>query len=465
MPFYIGRIPSGSSEGGGTDQGPAIAALQSNDASQDALISAADQRITELENNGGGVDYSPQIQALQNKDAAQDTLISAVDTKADSVAQNNVILDQRISTLEDRPAPTDYSSQITAIQAKDVLQDSRITALDGNMLNKASLVSGKVPYSQLPEFPVGRKVNVANQAARFALSMYTDLTIAYQSDTGDAWGLDANADPAISANWSKLGNAQGIGVASFNGRTGNIGPMSGDYDTGQITELVVKRFVTTDQIAKWDATSGAVGVTSFKGRSGAVVPASGDYTADLVTESSTKKFVTPTQITSWDGKETTTGSQTKATTAQTAATSAAKTYADSTFIPLSQKATVNGVASLGSDGKVPKAQLPTYLPQSQRIWRNVKASRVVTNWWLNSSGNDMTVFVRTTENTANSRYIRGLIRQDAAGTSFDFRSDAINNANSRWITLSLQVPAGWQYSIPTDGGTTTANIEYWYEMS
>lgn len=461
MPFYIGRIPSGSSEGGGTDQGPAIAALQSNDASQDALISAADQRITELENNGGGVDYSPQIQALQNKDAAQDTLISAVDTKADSVAQNNVILDQRISTLEDRPAPTDYSSQITAIQAKDVLQDSRITALDGNMLNKASLVSGKVPYSQLPEFPVGRKVNVANQAARFALSMYTDLTIAYQSDTGDAWGLDANADPAISANWSKLGNAQGIGVASFNGRTGNIGPMSGDYDTGQITELVVKRFVTTDQIAKWDATSGAVGVTSFKGRSGAVVPVSGDYTADLVTESSTKKFVTPTQITSWDGKETTTGSQTKATTAQTAATSAAKTYADSTFVPLTQKAAVNGVASLGSDGKVPAAQLPTV---TSPIWR-VNSTKVVGTWYTNSSGNVMFLNLRTAASTATSRFLNVQTRANSTATSLHQRSTAISTATEKWIQLLAVVPPGWQYMVDTFGGSTTANTEFWHEMS
>ena len=37
---------------------------------------------------------------------------------------------------------------------------------------------------------------------------------------------------------------------------------------------------------------------------------------------------------------------------------AAKSYADSTFIPLAQKGAVNGVATLGSDGKIPSTELP-----------------------------------------------------------------------------------------------------------
>lgn len=37
---------------------------------------------------------------------------------------------------------------------------------------------------------------------------------------------------------------------------------------------------------------------------------------------------------------------------------AAKSYADSTFIPLAQKGAANGVATLGSDGKIPTTELP-----------------------------------------------------------------------------------------------------------
>lgn len=334
----------------------------------------------------------------------------------------------------------DHSAEITALQAKEVEQDNRLTSAEGSLLNKATLVAGKIPYEQLPEFPVGRKVNVANRAARLALPVYADLTIAYESDTADAWGLDANDDPAIDANWSKLGSAQGIGVASFNGRTGNIGPMTGDYDAGKISELVDKRFVSTAQIANWDA------------------------------------------------KETTTGAQTKATTAKTEAQAAAKTYTDSTFVPLSQKASVNGVASLDSTGKVPVAQLktntasgvplldasgklltsqlPTNLPTAQRIWRDVKGSRNVDAYTTHGggNGNEMTVYVRSSNSTSVTRHIVAIVRESSTGASFLFRSDAYGAAGDRWQHLYLNVPHGWQYSIRSDGGSTTANIEYWYEM-
>lgn len=373
-----------------------------------------------LTSTTAGGDYSTEIAALQAKD---------------------VELEQRVVTLEEAGTnPVDYGPQITALQGKDVQQDGRLNSLEGSMVNKATLVSGKIPYEQLPEFPVGRKVNVANRAARLALPVYADLTIAYESDTADAWGLDANADPAIDANWSKLGSAQGIGVASFNGRTGNIGPMTGDYDAGKISELVDKRFVST------------------------------------------------AQITAWDVKETTTGAQTKATTAKTEAQAAAKTYADSTFVPLSQKATANGVASLDSTGKVPVAQLktntasgvplldatgklltsqlPTNLPTAQRIWRDVKGSRTVDAYTTHTggNGNEMKVYVRSMSSTLTTRHIVAIVRQSSTSPIFLFRSDAYGAAGDRWQHLYLNVPHGWQYSIRSDGGSTTANIEYWYEM-
>lgn len=348
---------------------------------------------------GGGTDYSGDITALQNKDVEQD---------------------QRITAVENRPVATDYSPQITALQNKDTAQDTRLTDAEASLLNKASLVAGKVPYEQLPEFPVGRKVNVANKAARLALSSYTDLTIAYESDTGDAWGLDANDDPAIDANWSKLGNSQGIGVASFNGRTGNIGPMAGDYDTGKISELVDKRFVSSDQIAEWNA------------------------------------------------KETTTGAQTKATTAQTNAVATAKTYVDNTFIPLTQKGANSGVAPLDTNSRVPLANLPTFLPQTKRVWRDAKASRTVGTWVTNTSNNEMDVHVRASFGNISNRFISLQIRENSSGTVFVFNSNVLNPLGSTGISYAdgntITVPAGWQYRLANVGGSTDALTERWYEL-
>jgi hypothetical protein len=473
---------------------------------QDAIASlnnAINNTTTGIANRLASVEttsttHSSQITTIQAKDTSQDNLISDVRIKANSLAESNVALDQRVINLESRPAGTDYSQQIAAIENKNTTQDTRLTAIDASLISKAPLVDGKVPYENLPEFPVGRKVNVANRAARLALSVYSDLTIAYQSDSGDAWGLDANADPAIDSNWSKLGNAQAIGVASFNGRTGQIGPMSGDYNAGQITELVDKRFVSQEQITRWDASAGG-GVSSFNGRTGAIVPLSADYTADMITESSTKKFVTTAQATSWDAKETTTGSQAKASAAQTAAVASAKTYADSTFIPLSQKNSANGVAPLGADSKVPaanlpipvdisgliplsqkgavsgvaplgtnsrvaSANLPTYLPQAKRIWREVKSQRVVGTYYKNVSGNEQVVRVRHKSLTASGRFTQIVVRASQATQWFEFNTMRNGSIGTQEEVMAV-VPTDWEYAVTTSGGTTDVSmIDTWYEM-
>jgi len=355
---------------------------------------------------------------------------------------------------------TDFSPQIAELQAKDVTQDARLASAESSLLNKASLVSGKVPYEQLPEFPVGRKVNVANRAARLALSSYADLTIAYESSTGDAYGLDANSDPAIDANWSKLGNALGIGVASFNGRTGNIGPQTGDYSSNQISETTDKRFVTSDQINKWDASSSANVVSSFNGRYGPVVAKTADYTADMITETASRKWLSPTQISGWDAKETTTGSQTKATAAQ----AAAKTYADSTFLPLTQKGAASGVASLDSTGKLAASQVPTFLGQVPRIWREVKGSRAVNVYYRNGNASEQIVFVRHKPTTATTRYTQVVVRLNSASQWFSFSTIQPTVVGAQ-EGLTVTVPGGWEYAVTTNGGTTDISlIDAWYEM-
>ena len=98
----------------------------------------------------------------------------------------------------------------------------------------ASLVAGKVPASQLPDPATGRKVIVADPAARLALPEWDDLTIAYQQSDSTAWGLDAGADPSVAGNWSLMGSTAVDGVSAFNGRTGPVEPQAGDYTAAQV---------------------------------------------------------------------------------------------------------------------------------------------------------------------------------------------------------------------------------------
>ena len=98
----------------------------------------------------------------------------------------------------------------------------------------ASLVAGKVPASQLPDPAAGRKVIVADQAARLALPVWDDLTIAYQQSDSTTWGLDADANPSVAGNWTLMGSTAVDGVSTFNGRTGVVMPKTGDYTAAQV---------------------------------------------------------------------------------------------------------------------------------------------------------------------------------------------------------------------------------------
>lgn len=65
------------------------------------------------------------------------------------------------------------------------------------------------------------------------------------------------------------------GVTSWNGRTGSVLPIAGDYDATQIN-------YDAQQTMKQKIDSLVTGVSSFNGRSGSVLPMAGDYDATQV---------------------------------------------------------------------------------------------------------------------------------------------------------------------------------------
>lgn len=133
---------------------------------------------------------------------------------------------------------------------------------------------GKVDLSYLPPLAAGRRVIVADQDERLALSAWPDLTIAIQSDDGSSWLLDANADPSVPSNWTLNGNTANS-VSTFNSRTGNVLPISGDYTADQITQTLTREFVTPSQKTLWNnkLSDAPVDGVSYLRKNGAWTPA------------------------------------------------------------------------------------------------------------------------------------------------------------------------------------------------
>lgn len=129
----------------------------------------------------------------------------------------------------------------------------RVDGIEDSLALKADLDgSGKLLASQLPDIASGRKIKVANAAARLLVTSHPDLTIAYQTDDGTSWAINGGDAPSNPDNWTELGSALISGVTSFNTRTGNIMPQAGDYTAEMITENDLKQFVTAADKASWN---------------------------------------------------------------------------------------------------------------------------------------------------------------------------------------------------------------------
>ncbi len=136
--------------------------------------------------------------------------------------------------------------------------------------------TGKIPAALIPNLPGARKVVVADENERYALSVYGDLTIAYQADNGTTWALGGGQNPANVDNWTQLGEVLSNVVNSFNARTGNVVPMAGDYTTDQITEAT-KKFVTDAEKTTWNNKQNTlVSTVNVKTVGGKTIVGSGD---------------------------------------------------------------------------------------------------------------------------------------------------------------------------------------------
>lgn len=136
----------------------------------------------------------------------------------------------KVGTIANDRLTTDPLSRAnhTGTQAQ-----STITNLVTDLSNKADLVAGKIPASQIPDIAISNTFVVASEGAMLALTTAETGDIAIRSDTSTTYILKGT-DYSVLADWQLLATPGG-GVLSFNSRTGAVSPTAGDYTATQVT--------------------------------------------------------------------------------------------------------------------------------------------------------------------------------------------------------------------------------------
>lgn len=438
-----------------------------------SVISSQAQRLSAVEDSI--IDYSPEIQALVAKNTDQDS---------------SIILNSNKNTEQD--------ARLLLVEGDVAEQSSTISTMQTTLANKADLVSGKIPLAQLPDLPVGRKVSVANQAERLALPVHPDLTIAYESDTADAWVLDAGEDPSVAANWDKLGNAQATGVQSFNGRTGNVAPQAGDYTTAQITTTTDRSFISDADRLRWDnkptevsvqaavstlrseVQAGYVRTNTLAANNGVAtldsdgkvvssqLPPLGLTTAQsqridqiesIANLADQKGDSAATNILAVDNRLTQVDNDSKSRDAAQVTRIAALETAPAS-IPLSQKAAASGVAPLDLNSKIPSIYLPNQLSiPVVSEYTDVASTRSSNTWYTNNTRQDMTVYALLSYvNNTVASYID--VQRGTTGTTYRVEGPAAATTYSQ--PVQAIVPPGHRYRLVINGGRTAVR---WFEIT
>jgi len=174
-----------------------------------------------------------QDQYYQNEGG---TLVAVGATKAQgTLADSATQPGDNISTLtNDAGYITDYtvtSGDVTAHEGDLTIAQSQVTGLTADLSNKADLVGGVIPNSQLPSLAISEYLGtVANQAGLLALSgQRGDWAI--RTDTGSTWVVTTDGGSLLS-DWTELATPAGA-VTSVNGFQGTV--VLGAADVGAAT--------------------------------------------------------------------------------------------------------------------------------------------------------------------------------------------------------------------------------------
>ena len=174
-----------------------------------------------------------------------------------------------------------YSVQLKATQGQQVRHTNIIYVfVAGSLSGDAQWPDVPTEFTQIEQQiqQANQQVQQANQqaqqAAERAQTSASEVSESVDSASTSASAAASSAQAAAeSAQQAQEAAQQTAAVRSFNGRTGEILPQTGDYTA----EMVGAR------PDSWTPTATEIGaVGSFNGRTGTVTPQAGDYTAEMV---------------------------------------------------------------------------------------------------------------------------------------------------------------------------------------
>lgn len=153
---------------------------------------------------------------------------------------------------QESAATTSDLAEGTNLYYTDARADARITAQKAQPNGLASLdASGKLETTQLPALAITDTFVVNSQAAMLALAAQQG-DVCIRTDLNDSFIL-TTSDPTVLASWQEL-ETPVDGVATFNGRTGNVMPATGDYTAAQVGAEPFFAAGTTSQYRRGDKT-------------------------------------------------------------------------------------------------------------------------------------------------------------------------------------------------------------------
>lgn len=140
------------------------------------------------------------------------------------------------------------------------------------------------------------------------------------------------------------------------------------------------------------------------------------------------------------------------------------------YVPKTDVNKVNGVAPLGSDGKVPLANLPSVIGTGEWVipkttYVNVISSRLVGTWYVNNTDYDKDVYINTSSVVGvTPSYIE--VRNAAGTTTFRIDATAVGGGSGNIVCthqIQATVPSGFSYRITLGSGGRT--VQTWLEMN
>jgi hypothetical protein len=151
---------------------------------------------------------------------------------------------------------TASDSILTALgKAQGQINERELISNKGAANGYASLESGKIPISQLPDSIVGAVTYKGTWAANATLNPADSSNKGhyYVVNANGSFNMDGITDWKIGdwiisngTIWQKIDNTDAL--SSWNGRTGAVVPQTGDYNTSQVTENAANKYYTAARV-------------------------------------------------------------------------------------------------------------------------------------------------------------------------------------------------------------------------